>query len=202
MHKKFFVFVVIILAVSLVAGCGKRTVKRTSIKKTIDLSGRWNDTDSRLVAEEMVKDCLKRPWLNKFDEKSKREPVLIVGTVVNRSHEHINSHLFTKDLERSLLNSGLVRFVASRQEREEIREERQSQQEGFTAEETIKAKGDETGADFMLQGSINSVKDEVKGKYVILYQVNLELIDLANNQKVWIGQKQIKKYVKKSTFSL
>ena len=54
----------------------------------------------------------------------------------------------------------------------------------------------------MLKGSINSIKDEIKGKYVILYQVNLELIDLTNNQKVWIGEKEIKKFVKRSKFSL
>jgi len=184
----------------MTAGCGG--VKRVEVDKTIDLSGRWNDTDSRLVAEDMIKDCLGRPWINKFDEKNKREPVVIVGTVVNRSHEHINSQLFTKDLEKSLLNSGMVKFVASQQERSEVREERSSQQEGVTEKSTIKEIGHETGADFMLQGSINSVKDEIKGKYVILYQINLELISLENNEKVWIGEKEIKKSVKKSSFSL
>ena len=202
MRKFMAVMLGVIFAASIVSGCGGRTVKRTEIDKTIDLSGRWNDSDSRLVSEEMIKDCLGRPWVNKFDEVNKRAPVVIVGTVINRSHEHINSELFTKDLEKSLINSGLVKFVANKQEREEIREERQNQQEGLTDKETVKPIGFESGADFMLQGSINSVKDEVKGKYVILYQVNLELIDLTTNQKVWIGEKEIKKYVKKSAFSL
>ena len=53
----------------------------------------------------------------------------------------------------------------------------------------------------MLQGSINTIKDEIKGKYVILYQVNLELIELESNLKAWIGQKEIKKYVKRSRFT-
>jgi len=200
--RKLAVLMAIILGCSvLAAGCGTK-VKRVEVDKTIDLSGKWNDTDSRLVAEEVIKDCLSRPWLNKFDETNKREPVVIVGTIVNRSSEHINSQLFTKDLEQSLLNSGLVKFVASKQEREEIRDERQEQQGGMTEKETVKPIGKETGADYMLQGSINSVKDEIKGKYVILYQVNLELIDLTDNQKVWIGQKEIKKSVKKGKFSL
>ena len=39
-------------------------VKREEINKKVDLSGSWNDTDSRLVAEEMVKDCLaRRGWM-------------------------------------------------------------------------------------------------------------------------------------------
>ncbi len=183
-------------------GCSSAPkVTRTEIEKTIDLSGRWNDTDSRLVAEEMIRDCLGRVWINKFNEKSRRDPVVIIGTVVNRSSEHINSQLFIKDLERTLLNSGKVVFVANRQERGDIRDERTDQQSGETDPSTIKPKGKETGADFMVQGSINSVKDEIKGKYEMLYQVNLELVDLTNNQKIWIGQKEIKKLVERSQYS-
>ncbi len=202
--RRLAVLTVLLLLVAGLAGCASRkTVTRIPTDTTTDLSGRWNDTDSRLVSEEMIKDCLGRPWINKFNEKNNNsQPVVIVGTVQNRSHEHINSQLFTKDLEKAFINSVMVQVVASKQEREEIREERTSQQEGMTEKETIKPFGHESGADFMIQGSINSVKDEVKGKYVILYQVNLELIDLRSNQKVWIGEKEIKKYVKKSSFSL
>ena len=202
MRNKIFMVIAMVMIVSFVSGCGGRSVKRLKIEKVIDISGRWNDTDSRLVSEEMIKDCLDRAWLNKFDEKHKREPVVIVGTIINRSSEHINSQLFTKDLEMAFVNSAMVKVVASKQEREEVREERGAQQEGLTDEKSIKAFGLETGADFMLKGSINSVKDEIKGKHVILYQVNLELIDLTNNQKAWIGQRKIKKYVKKGKFSL
>lgn len=202
MNKKIIVFVVVAAIVNLIAGCGGRTVKRLAVEKTVDLSGVWNDTDSRLVAEEMIQDCVKRPWLDKFNEKNRREPVVIIGTVINRSHEHINAQLFIKNLEKSLLNTGKITFIASKQEREDVRDERDDQQRGQTAKKTVKPVGEETGADFIMQGMINSVKDELKDQYVILYQVSLELIDLTNNQKVWIGQKEIKKYVKKSRYSL
>ncbi len=201
MRIPYRVLAVAILATAL-ASCGPKVI-RTEIEKPIDLSGRWNDTDSRLVAEEMIKDCLGRPWVNHFNEQYKKDPIVIVGTINNRSHEHIDAPLFIKDLEMNLLNSDKVKFVASSQERAEIREEREDQNTGgFTDRETIKAKGKELGADFMLQGSIHSVKDEIKGKYVILYQVNLELVDLSTNQKVWIGEKKIKKVVEKSRYSL
>ncbi|MBI4846776.1 MAG: penicillin-binding protein activator LpoB [Candidatus Omnitrophica bacterium] len=202
MKKNFISLIGAGVCLFFIYGCAGTKVSRTAVDKTIDLSGRWNDSDSRFVAEEMIKDCLSRAWVNKFEEKNKREPVVIVGTVTNRSHEHINSAVFIKDLEKSLVNSGQVKFVASSEERQEIREERQSQQEGLTDQATVKAVGYETGADFMLKGSINSVKDEVKNKYVILYQVNLELVDLTTNQKTWIGEKEIKKLIKKSKFSL
>ena len=111
--------------------------------------------------------------------------------------------VFIKQLEKELLNSGKVVFVASPdEERDQIRDERQDQQQGNTLPETIKKIGRERGADVMLIGSVNSVSDEVKGKSVLFYQANLELINLESNEKVWIGQKEIKKYVTRSHFSL
>ncbi len=195
--------VVWLVAAALILGCAGPKVKRTEVDETIDLSGRWNDTDSRLVAEEMIHDCLSRPWLKQFkSDRSHKNPVVIVGTVLNRSHEHINTQVFVKNLERALINSGQVDFVASKEERKELREEKADQLKGFTDEATAKSISEETGADFMLKGSINSVKDEIKGKYVILYQANLELIHLETNKKAWIGEKQIKKYVKRAQYGL
>lgn len=201
--NKFFCLTSVLTLLGWIGCSSAPKVVRTDVERVVDLSGRWNDTDSRMVAEEMIQDSMGRPWINKFNEvHGDRKPVVIVGTVINRSSEHINAHLFIKDLERELLNCNKVDFVASRQERVDVRDERDDQQLGETEPSTINPKRHETGADFILQGSINSVKDETKGKYVVLYQVNLELIDLTNNQKVWIGQKEIKKIVSKSKYSL
>ena len=202
MNLKFYVLV-IVFGISLgMAGCASTKVQRTDVNKPIDLSGRWNDTDSRLTAESAIEDCLKHSWTNDFNKEAGRNPTVIVGQITNRSQEHINSQVFIKDLERALVNSNKVQLVASSQERKGIRDERVDQQAGNTDPSTISKPGFESGADFMLQGSINSVKDEIKGKYAILYQVNLELIDMKTNGKKWIAQKEIKKVVSKSAYSL
>lgn len=171
-------------------------VTRVGTETVTDISGRWNDTDSRLVAEEMVKDALTRPWLESFAKTKGKPPTVIVGTVVNRSTEHINVQTFTKDLERELINSGRVEFVAAKGEREEIREERKEQALHST-EETQKGPGKEIGADYMLKGVLNSIPDEAGGIKAIFYQVDLELFDMANNKKVWSGQKKIKKVIER-----
>jgi uncharacterized protein (TIGR02722 family) len=187
----------------IVSGCAKGHVKRVKVEETIDFSGRWNDSDSRMVSETMIQECLEGPWLARFQGEFKRDPVIIVGAIKNKSHEHINADVFIKDLERHLINAGKVKFVASRDERGDLRTERIAQNdEGFTNPATIKKIGMETGADYMLIGSVNSVKDELKDRYLILYQVNLELINLETNEKVWIGQEPIKKVVKRSKYSL
>lgn len=190
-----------ILALIAISGCSSVKVKRTDVAQKTDLSGSWNDTDSRLVAEEMVKECLAKPWLAQLAVKSGAQPTVIVGTVINKTYEHIDAGTFVKNLEKSLLDSGLVKFVAAKQERQEIREERADQQTNASPE-TVKPFQKETGADFMLQGTISSIKDEVRGKYVIYYQVSLELVNMATNEKTWIGQKEIKKIVSRSAFGL
>lgn len=189
------------LAAVLTAGCASVKVDRKEVDETIDLSGNWNDTDSRLVSEEMITDALNRPWLANYRSRHRKNPVVIVGTVRNRSDEHINTATFVKDLERSLINSGDVEFVASADERGEVRDERQDQASN-ASEATAKEQGQEIGADFMLQGAINTISDRLAGKEVKYYQVNLELIDIETNRKAWIGEKKIKKFVKRSKFGL
>ena len=185
-------FLVVSLSFGL-AAC-KKEVTRVDQNAVTDISGKWNDTDSRLVSEEMIQDVLSRPWLNRFNNKHKKPPTLIVGKVRNLSHEHINTRTFVADIERALINSGAVDFVASSQERKEIRSERKDMDLNAT-EATRKAAGNETGADFMLKGSINTIIDAGSGEQARFYQVDLTLIDLNNNRKTWVGQKKIKKTV-------
>ncbi len=186
-----------LFALCLVLVACSTSVKRIDVNETVDLSGQWNDTDSRLVSEEMIQDALSRPWLSNFVRKNGRQPTVIVGTVRNLSHEHINVRTFVADMERALVNSGRVDFVAAKGERDEVREEREDQ-ELNASEETRNAMGQETGADFMLKGEINTILDQNGSKYVMLYQVDLHMISMKNNRKVWLGQKKIKKLVKNS----
>lgn len=179
------------------SGCGHETkVTRVDAGIVIDLSGRWNDTDSRMVAEAMVKDALQYPWLGNFEKANQRPPVVVVGTVLNSSHEHISVQTFITDLERELTNSQKITFVAGKGERDEVRNERK-EQAIYAREDTQKAPGKETGADFMMKGTIATILDEADGTKAVFYQVDLQMINLENNAKVWYGQKKIKKVVEK-----
>jgi len=189
----------ITVSVLMISGCAPVSVGRIDAGEEVDLSGYWNDTDSRLVAEEVIKDCLSRGWLSDFTSLAAKKPRVIVGTVKNMSSEHIATATFVKDMERELINSGKVTFVAGGSEREEIRQERAEQQK-FS--EDAKAFFREKAADFILQGGINSILDSVGRKTLRYYQIELELINIETNEKAWIGQKKIKKLVKRSRFGL
>ena len=170
------------LSLFVLAGCGRR-VNRVSPGTVIDLSGRWNDTDSRLVAKAMINDCLSHPWLSEFLTKHGRKPVIVVGGIRNLSTEHIPVQTFINDIERAFVNSGKIRVVANAAERLQIREERR-QQIDWVSPETRKRLRNELGADFMMIGDISSIEDKEGGKKVIFYQVDLELVNLETNEKV------------------
>src|ERR1043165_3564871 len=189
----------LVLAVAMVglAGCSAETkVTRVDAGVVTDFSGRWNDTDSRIVAESMVKEALEYPWLGNFSQSKRRQPVVVVGTVLNNSHEHINVQTFVTDLERELTNSQKITFVAGKSEREEVRTERK-EQAMYAREDTQKAPGKEMGADYMMKGTIATILDEAEGTKAVFYQVDFQMVDLESNAKVWYGQKKIKKVVEK-----
>ena len=60
--------------------------------------------------------------------------------------------------------------------------------------------GRELGADFMLQGQIDSILDSADGRTLRYYQVELELVDIETSEKTWIGQKKLKKLVTRSRY--
>ncbi|MCF7859743.1 MAG: penicillin-binding protein activator LpoB [Candidatus Cloacimonetes bacterium] len=193
---KAFGYLILILLV----GCGSSTtIGRLDTKQTTDVSGRWNDSDSRLVAEAMVKDLINKNWLRDYELEKNKKPVVIVGRIRNLSSEHIAMNTFVNDMARELINGGKVVFVADKEERKEIRNERMEQQ-SYSSVETTKELAEETGADFILQGSLTSITDAIEGQATKYYQVDLELINIGNNQKVWIGSHKIKKMVERSSY--
>ena len=192
----------ILIGIVTFSGCGtSKQVSRVESDTTIDLSGRWNDTDSRMVAEEIIGDCLNHSWINDHGISAGGKPVVIVGGIRNKSMEHIAVATFISDIERAFINSGKVRTVSSASERGEIREERAEQGE-HAALETIKRMGRELGADYMMTGEINTIEDREGGDLVLFYQTDLTLTNIETNEKIWIGQKKIKKFIERKRFKM
>ena len=180
-----------------ISGCSSTQVQRVNENTVTDLSGRWNETDSRLTAEEITAELMEHAWYSTYaSENAGKKPVIIVGMIVNKSHEHIATETFSKDIEKAIINSGRMKLVQAGNMREEVRAERADQQ-NFASQSTIKKFGLENGADFMLQGTINSIVDQAGKEKTVYYQIDLELTNIQTNDKVWIGDKKIKKYIGK-----
>jgi len=189
-----------VLIVLFNVGCATNpVVSRVPPAEQIDLSGQWNDVDSQKVASAMVQQSLSTPWIGEFTAKKQKKPALIIGNIANKTSEHIPVKTLVADFERSFINSGRISIVASPEEREGIRSERQDQQQ-YASPESAKSWGRELGADFMLIGEINSITDANKGKEVRYYQVDCYLVNLEDNTKVWTGFEKIKKYIGRSKY--
>jgi penicillin-binding protein activator len=187
--------VLLLLALAAIPAACAKTVTRIDPNSVTDLSGRWNDTDSRLVANELIQQSLGDPWHRQHAQgNGGRAPVVIVGDFRNRTMEHIPVNTFVRELERAFVGSGAVQVVASPEERQEIRDERRDQQENARAE-TRARMAQEMGARYMLQGSIEAIEDREGRERVVYYQVDATMIDLESNLKVWTGQHRIKKYI-------
>jgi uncharacterized protein (TIGR02722 family) len=194
--KAFIVASVFVLLV--LTACGSREVTRTETDTVTDLSGYWNDTDARIVADSIVGQCLRGRWFvqreTRGDGRVSSIPVIVVGGVHNQSSEHINVDVFMSEIERSLLNSGVFQIAAGGSERGEVRGERRDQSV-FASPETAAEFGREIGADFIMTGTVNSIEDQLDDTRAVFYQVNLELIDVETALKVWMGSTEIKKII-------
>ena len=192
--RRIFIGTLVVLTIALINGCANRKITRVDPNETIDLSGRWNDSDSRLVSEEMIGDLLTSAWIPRYLKANDKRPVVVVGLVENKSHEHINSETFIKDVEKAIIRDGNIRLVVAGEKRNELRKERAEQQD-YASPETTKKWGKELGADFILQGTINSIVDSYKKQKVVTYQIDLQLTNIETNEVVWMADKTIKKKI-------
>jgi uncharacterized protein (TIGR02722 family) len=189
-----FIASLLVFASLSFTSCARRSVQRVNPDKQIDLSGRWNETDARLCAEALVTQSLNDQWLENFSREKQRKPVVVVGLIRNNSHEHMDTEIFIKDVEKAFVRSSLIRLVTAGEKRNELRGERADQQD-FASVATMKRFGQELGADFIMQGTVKSIVDGIGREKTTFWQVDVELTDMETNEIVWIGDYKGKKYI-------
>ena len=198
--KKLFSVFILFVCVLFCFGCATNGVQRIDPNKQTDLSGYWNDTDVRIIAETLVEECVNAPAILKYIKQNQREPVVQLGSFTNRSDEHLDTAILATKFKVALINSGKVKFSAEKSVKEELREEILAQQD-WASEETAKNLANETGADFLLIGSVRTIVDSIPGETVRTYQVIAELYDIETSEIVWSGENMdIKKYMKRSSY--
>lgn len=185
------------------AGCApQRSVTRTASGSTEggDLSGYWNDIDAEMVAKTMIKQCLESGWSSDHQSRSAgAKPVIkLMGVLKRTDDRNVNEQFFAKQLERQLLNSGRVRVVAAWGQ-DNVNVAERARQATHAGDESVKSQGNEVGSDYTLQTIINSQNEtDGGGRSVRAYLVNMELVHVESNEKVWIGEEKIRKVVEQS----
>jgi uncharacterized protein (TIGR02722 family) len=172
-----------------------RSVNRVEPGTQYDLSGRWNDSDSRMVADKMISDLTSSERYKEYVKTKGTKPAIIIGVVKNKTSEHIDADNYIKKLEAAIFNANIANLVENDEFRDKLRVERADQQE-FADPKTVKEWGKETGADLMLFGEMTSETDVYNKERVVNYITTLFLTDMETNQRVWYGQQEIKKHIR------
>lgn len=141
-------------------------------------------SDVRRVAQGMVEDGLSRPWLDQFGRReTSRKPIVVVAPIRNKSDMILDDEVLTETVLREFLNSGRVDVLNA--DDDIVRRLRKSKADTeFTDPAFIKSLKTEANADFILTGSLVSMRD---GPRSAGYQFSLTLVDTLTNQRVWIG---------------
>lgn len=200
--KKFaFLFAAVFTGLIMVS-CGSTKVSRVDSDEVIDLDGYWNESDVRIVCDSLIEECISSPRIAKFEGQQGRAPVVIIDSIRNQSSEHIDTSIVEKKFQTAIINSGVMEFVSSSTERQALREEKADQADHSTYD-TAKEMDQETGADFMLKGSVKTIIQSAGDKTVRTYYVYAELHDIRTNKIVWMAENDsIKKVIKRQKAKL
>ncbi|WP_296015022.1 penicillin-binding protein activator LpoB [uncultured Treponema sp.] len=200
--KKFaFLFAAVFSGLMMVS-CGSTKVSRVDADEVIDLDGYWNESDVRIVCDSLIEECINSPRIAKFEGQQGHAPVVIIDSIRNQSSEHIDTSIVEKKFQTAIINSGVMEFVSSSTERQALREEKADQADHSTYD-TAKEMDQETGADFMLKGSVKTIVQSADDKTVRTYYVYAELHDIKTNKIVWMAENDsIKKVIKRQKAKL
>ena len=200
--KKFaFLFAAVFTGLIMVS-CGSTKVSRVDSDEVIDLDGYWNESDVRIVCDSLIEECISSPRIAKFEGQQGRAPVVIIDSIRNQSSEHIDTSIVEKKFQTAIINSGVMEFVSSSTERQALREEKADQADHSTYD-TAKEMDQETGADFMIKGSVKTIVQSAGDKTVRTYYVYAELHDIKTNKIVWMAENDsIKKVIKRQKAKL
>ena len=196
--KKLTLFIIAIITLLLGTSCASsgQSVSRVDSGTQTDLSGFWNDTDVRIVCQALIDSCLRSGRVQRaIEEMGGKAPVVLVGQFRNESSEHIDTNIIATTMETVIFNSGKMDFVAGGNIRNQLRAERQQQQD-HASEATAAALANEVGADFMLFGTVRSIVDRAGNQTVRTYFVSAELTNIETGQRMWMDtNSEIKKVI-------
>lgn len=199
---KRLVTVVVVLGFGLImSACGPRAFVRGEYDKNVEsenlMTDRWSETDMQKAVKDLVGSAMKHDVI----ANAKRPPIVMVTKLQNKTSEHIDTQSITDMITVELTSSGRVQFV-DKAARDDISEEYEYQNSGAVSRETKKGKGQQVGADLILNGRIDSIVQEVGKDKSVYYKVTLNMTNLSTGLIVWTDQKQIRKLYRKQSVGL
>lgn len=193
--KKFAVIALILSSVGMTA-CGPRQFVKGEYDENVNdtnlLTDKWSESDMQVAVRDLVASAVAHPAI----AQAKRPPIVMVTRLQNKTSEHIDTQSIADMFTAELMRSGKTQFV-DKAAREDIAEEYDYQDSGMVSRETKKGKGGQVGADFIMNGRIDSIVQEAGKEKTVYYKMTMNLTNLKTGLIQWTDYKQLRKQFKK-----
>lgn len=184
-----------------IVGCGPKAFVKGDYDSDVEsknlLTDEWSETDMQQTVKAMVGSLVVHPVV----AEAKKRPVVMVTQLQNKTSEHIDTQSIMDMVRVELMKTGKLSFV-DKEARQDIDQEYEYQNSGRVANETKKGPGGQVGADFIVNGRIDSIIQEAGKQKTVYYKITLNLTNLKSGVIEWTDQKQIRKLYKKKTLGL
>ena len=190
-----------VLAATLFTGCatkggsgvvaGDGNVSYGDEKAVETLTADFGSSDLQATAEKMTQSLLQTRYI----AKAQQPPKVRLRDVKNQTYEHIDTKAITDKIRIKLLNSGAVRFLADKSNLDQVNDERDLT-ETSTKKTNVKAM---TNSDYIITGTVRSIKKATKDVQDVYYNISLELVDPQSGEILWADEKEIRKTTNKSS---
>jgi len=179
------------------AACGPKAFVKgeyDDVERENLLNDQWSETDMQNAVKDLVASLTAHPAV----AQAKKAPVVMVTQLQNKTSEHIDTQSIMDMVRVELMRTGKVVFI-DKEARQDIADEYDYQNSGMVSGETKKGPGGQVGADFLVNGRLDSIVQEVGKEKTVYYKVTLNMTNLKTSVITWSDHKQIrKKYRKKS----
>ena len=199
--KKSILFASLSLVLMTLIGCGPRAFVKgdydDNVNETNLLTDKWSESDMQTAVRDLVKSATGHYSIS----SARRPPVVMVTKLQNKTSEHIDTQSVMDMVRVELMRGGRVAFV-DKAAREDIAEEYEYQNSGMVNRQTKKTAGGQIGADFIINGRLDSIVQQAGRDKSVYYKVTLNMTNLKTGIIVWSDYKQIRKRFRKRRVGL
>lgn len=198
MKKLGFVFIA--LSALVFTSCGPKAFVKgqyDDVERENLMNDQWSETDMQKVVKDLVASMTSHPSI----ANAKTQPVVMVTNLQNKTSEHIDTQSIMDMVRVELMQTGRVAFI-DKEARQDISDEYNYQNSGMVSGETKKGPGGQVGADFIINGRLDSIVQEVGKDKTVYYKLTLNLTNIKTSMITWSNHKQIRKAFKKKSIGL
>lgn len=199
--KTTFYSVLGVVAVLTFSSCGPKAFVKGDYDEDVNRTNLLNDQWSESDMQNAVRDLVASATSHYSISSAKRPPVVMVTQLQNKTSEHIDTQNIMDMVRVELSRGGRVAFV-DKEAREDIKQEYEYQDSGIVNRESKKTAGGQIGADFIINGRLDSIVQQAGKDKSVYYKITLNMTNLKTGIIVWSDYKQIRKVFQKRRVGL